>query len=114
MLYHANRTASIHFANGSAYDVVKVEGGASYKETMRRLSNPHDEISHDKGSLPAPASEDGLPQSFTLVFPTRLQEALNYVSSMLPRKSPAPPPEAESLLWMLKALKASSEAYLES
>ncbi|KEQ59908.1 uncharacterized protein M437DRAFT_68530 [Aureobasidium melanogenum CBS 110374] len=113
-MYHANSTASIHFANGSVHDVVKIEGGASYKEIMRRLSDLNDELSQHENNFKAPPSKNALHQSPAFVLPTRLQKALNYVSSMWPRKSPAPPPEAESLLWMLKALKASSETYLET
>lgn len=35
-------TASIQFANGSAQDIVKIEGGIPYKEMMRWLSNTND------------------------------------------------------------------------
>ncbi|KAG9843230.1 hypothetical protein KCU98_g8183, partial [Aureobasidium melanogenum] len=112
LMHHSNSTASIHFANDSAYDVVKIEGGSSYKDTMRRLSI-NDESDQDEDNSAAPSSKDRPNKPPRIVLPTRLQDKINYVSSLWPGRLPAPTPEAESLLWMLKALKAATEAYLE-
>ncbi|KAK6000430.1 hypothetical protein QM012_003676 [Aureobasidium pullulans] len=47
------------------------------------------------------------------VLPQDLQDAIDYVSSLWPKKLPPPTPKAECLIWMLKALKTATEAYLE-
>ncbi|KAG9525185.1 hypothetical protein KCV07_g1474, partial [Aureobasidium melanogenum] len=47
------------------------------------------------------------------VLPQDLQNVIDYMSSLWPKKPAPPTPEAECLLWMLKALKTATEAYLE-
>lgn len=115
IINYANSTASMQFANGSVRDVVKLKGGASYKETMRRLFGSDDRFSQDKGDFTAHLSI-GLPHMTSIIGSSvHLQTVLDHVTSFWPGKSPSPTsaPEAQSLLWMLKALKAATETYLE-
>ncbi|THZ20135.1 hypothetical protein D6C91_04855 [Aureobasidium pullulans] len=100
-------TASIQFANGSAQDIVKIEGGISYKEMMRWLSNTNDtKRAYRLYKMPSSWSQ-------RLVHAESFQNAINLLSSMWPTQPPPLTPQAHALLWMLKALKAATEACIE-
>ncbi|KAH0029413.1 hypothetical protein KCU78_g3351, partial [Aureobasidium melanogenum] len=79
---------------------------------MRRLST-NDKSYRDEGNSAAPSSKHPPYKVPRFALSTQLQDTINYVAALWPGSLPAPTPEAESLLWMLKALKAATEAYLE-
>jgi hypothetical protein len=89
-------TASIWYANGTTVDIVKLEGGAVYKQIMRtanaRIHTPSSSDETSRGLLGYMSLQNYLP-SWT---------AKEYVD-----------PDAEAITWMLKGLKASTEAYME-
>ncbi|CAD0111850.1 unnamed protein product, partial [Aureobasidium uvarum] len=89
-------TASIWYANGTAVDVVKLEGGSAYKQVMRSASvEPYSPISSPKLTRGSPG----------------LMPFQNY----LPSWTTAEPVDngAEAVKWMLNGLKAATEACLE-
>ncbi|THX51518.1 hypothetical protein D6D06_07324 [Aureobasidium pullulans] len=107
--------ASIQFANGSAQDIVKIEGGVSYQETMRWFSHTNNmPISPDQVMNQADLSSE-IPSSWSqrLVHADSFQNAISLLSSMWPTQPPSLTPQAHALLWMLKALKAATEACIE-
>lgn len=89
-------TASIWYADGAAVDVVKLEGGAAYKQVMRSvnvLSDPStSSTGSTRGSLGFMSLRDYLP----------LWTAIEPVDS-----------NAEAITWMLKGLKAATETHVE-
>jgi hypothetical protein len=89
-------TASIWYANGTAVDVVKLEGGAAYKQVMRSASV----------RIPTPTSSNE---------PTRGLLGLMSLQDYLPSWAAVEPvdPDAEAVAWMLKGLEAATEARVE-
>ncbi|KAG9567738.1 hypothetical protein KCU71_g3599, partial [Aureobasidium melanogenum] len=81
---------------------------------MRRLFASDDRFSQDKSDFATPLSKILPKKSPNIGLPVHLQTVLNLVSSLWPGKSSSPTPDAQSLLWMLKALKSATETYLES
>lgn len=89
-------TASIWYANGTAVDVVKLDGGSAYKQLMRSASA----------------------EPYKLVSPTEPTRGLlgsiflqNYLPSWAAAESVGH--DAEAITWMLKGLKGATEAYVE-
>ena len=90
-------TASIWYANGTAaVDVVKLEGGFAYKQLMRLASAEHYK----------PASP---------IEPTRGSLGIMSLQNYLPSWTAPEPvsPDVEAITWMLKGLRAATEAYVE-
>ncbi|KAI4725387.1 hypothetical protein E4T49_06854 [Aureobasidium sp. EXF-10728] len=89
-------TASIWYANGTAVDVVKLEGGSAYKQVMRLASVK-------------PYSPMSTPE------PTRGSLSAMFFQDYLPSSSPTEPADsdAEAIKWMLTGLKAATETYVE-
>jgi hypothetical protein len=89
-------TASIWYANGTTVDIVKLEGGAVYKQIMRtanaRIHTPSSSDETTRGLLGYMSLQNYLP-SWTTTVPVD--------------------PDAEAITWMLKGLKASTEAHME-
>ncbi|KAI4841820.1 hypothetical protein E4T44_07667 [Aureobasidium sp. EXF-8845] len=88
--------ASIWYANGTAVDVVKLEGGAAYKQVMRSANV----------RIPTPTSSDKT---------TRGLLGFMSLQDYLPSWAAAEPvdPDAEAITWMLEGLKAATEARVE-
>jgi hypothetical protein len=89
-------TASIWYVNGTAVDVAKLEGGAAYKQVMRSASiRPHLPTSYDE--------------------PTRRSWGYMSLQDYLPSWIAAEPVDSdgEAISWMLKGLKAATEARME-
>ncbi|KAH0362297.1 hypothetical protein KCU65_g8101, partial [Aureobasidium melanogenum] len=89
-------TASIWYANGTAVDIVKLDGGFAYKQIMRSASA----------------------EPYKLVSPTGPTQGLlgfTFFQDYLPSWAAAEPVyhEAEAVTWMLKGLKGATEAYVE-
>ncbi|KAI4733360.1 hypothetical protein E4T50_16085 [Aureobasidium sp. EXF-12298] len=76
---------------------------------MRRMFASDDRLTQDKVDFAAPLSG----KAPWIGLPLQLQTVLDHVSSLWPGKSPSSTPDAQSLLWMLRALKAATEVYLE-
>ncbi|KAI4741609.1 hypothetical protein E4T50_07983 [Aureobasidium sp. EXF-12298] len=90
-------TASIWYANGTAVDVVKLEGGATYKQIMRSANDQ---------PLPLTSSDE----------PTRNSWGFVSLQDYLPSWTTSEPIdlESEAITWMLKGLKAATETHLET
>jgi hypothetical protein len=89
-------TASIWYANGTVVDIAKLEGGAAYKHVMR--------------------STMALPVTPTLSNePTRRPWGYMSLQDYLPSWIAAEPvnSDGEAISWMLKGLKAATEAHKE-
>ncbi|KAG9554812.1 hypothetical protein KCU71_g10775, partial [Aureobasidium melanogenum] len=89
-------TASIWYANGSATDIVKLEGGLAYKQTIRSASaEPYRPVS--------------------LSEPTQGSLGFMFLQGYLPSWTAAESVDhdAEAITWMLKGLKGATEAYVE-
>jgi hypothetical protein len=89
-------TASVWYANGTAIEVAKLEGGAAYKQVMRSANiRPH---------LPTSSDE-----------PTRRSWGYMSLQDYLPSWIAAEPVDSdgEAISWMLKGLKAATEAHME-
>jgi hypothetical protein len=89
-------TASIWYANGTAVDVVKLEGGAAYTQIMR---------SANYQPLPLTSSDEPTRNSW------RFMSLQDYLLSWT--TSEPIDPESEAITWMLKGLKAATETHLE-
>jgi hypothetical protein len=89
-------TASIWHANGTAVDVVKLEGGAAYKQFMRSANDQ---------PLPLTSSDE----------PTRNSRGFMSLQDYLPSWTTSEPidPESEAIAWMLKGLRAATETHVE-
>jgi len=89
-------TASIWYANGTAVDIVKLEGGVAYKQVMRSAPDlahqPRLSTGPTRGSLGFMSLQDYLP-SWT---------AAERVD-----------PDSEAITWMLKGLKSATVTQLE-
>lgn len=111
----ADVLTSIQFTNGSAQDIVKIEGGISYKEMMRWLSNTNDVPISPQQVTDQAGLSSKIPSSWSqgLVHAELFQNAINLLSSMWPTQPPPLTPQAQALLWMLNALKAATEACIE-
>jgi hypothetical protein len=90
-------TASIWYANGTAVDVVKLEGGAAYTQIMR---------SANYQPLPLTSSDEPTRNSW------RFMSLQDYLLSWT--TSEPIDPESEAITWMLKGLKAATETHLET
>ncbi|KEQ75990.1 hypothetical protein M436DRAFT_25101, partial [Aureobasidium namibiae CBS 147.97] len=89
-------TASIWYANGTAVDVVKLEGGAAYKQVMRSVN-----VLSDTSMLSTELTRGSL--GFV-----SLQDHLPFWTATEPVD-----PDAGAITWMLKGLKAATEARVE-
>ncbi|KEQ84800.1 hypothetical protein M438DRAFT_391874 [Aureobasidium pullulans EXF-150] len=89
-------TASVWYANGTAVDIVKIEGGPAYKHFMHSVTA--------ECRLDVPENDWG-------------QQKLGVMSfqDYLPTWATAKPvdPNADAITWMIKGLKAATEAYVE-
>lgn len=80
---------------------------------MRRLFASDDGSSQDNSEFTTPLSKSPAYKPSKISLPVHLQTILDHISSLWPGKPPSPTPDAQSLLWILKALKAATETYLE-
>lgn len=89
-------TASIWYANGTAVDIVKLEGGVAYKQVMRSAT--------DLAHQPRLSTE-----------PTRGSLGFMSLQDYLPSWTAAEPfdPDSEAITWMLKGLKSATETQVE-
>ncbi|KAI5240455.1 hypothetical protein E4T47_06139 [Aureobasidium subglaciale] len=88
--------ASVWYANGTAIDIVKLEGGPEYKHLMRSvIANP---------DLPKACSEQAS-QSMGVML---LQDYLPSFATGSPLD-----PDVETVNWMLRGLKGATEAFVE-
>ncbi|THW63994.1 hypothetical protein D6D20_03174 [Aureobasidium pullulans] len=89
-------TASVWYANGTAVDIVKIEGGPAYKHFMHSVTAEF--------RLDVPENDWG-------------QQKLGFMpfQDYLPTWATAKPvnPNADAITWMIKGLKAATEAYVE-
>lgn len=93
-MFHS--TVSIWYANGTAVDVVKLDGGFAYKQLMRSASaEPYKPVSPTE--------------------PTQRLLGSMFLQNYLPSMAAAEPVDhdAEAITWMLKGLKGATEAYVE-
>ncbi|KAK6002682.1 hypothetical protein QM012_001432 [Aureobasidium pullulans] len=89
-------TASIWYANGTAVDVVKLEGGVAYKQIIRSASaEPY------LSAAPAESSRGSL----------GFMSLQNYLPSWAATETVSH--DVEVIRWMLKGLKGATEAYVE-
>lgn len=98
-------TASIHFSNGTAVDIAKVEGSPAYKQLMRTT-----DVLYNAATTPRSASDASLHNSGATQGRLRPQSYRDYLPPWLGghdyRLQPLPS--------MLRALKVATESYLES
>ncbi|KAL9619883.1 MAG: hypothetical protein Q9160_005530 [Pyrenula sp. 1 TL-2023] len=99
-------TASIHFAIGSSVDIIKIQGGPAYKETMR---------SPEFWDRHAPAPHYRSLDSFrSWKRPSSAYFELQSLRNHLPSWLGGQDLSSQPLSWMVNALKATAEAYLEA
>lgn len=101
--------ASIHFSNGSAVDVAKIEGGPAYKQMMRATGV----LDTERATAHCTSLNDDAwrqPGTGAAQAALRLQSLRDHLPPWLGGNDPG----TQSLSGMLKALKTATESYLQA